>query len=242
LFFVVLALMTYVMPKFKSILGEMFEGQLPPATGVLMRIADFIAYQIHWSVWLLVLLTALILVPFLIRARFRPRRPDKPHLSSRIADFIKWHLPVLRWFENNYSMVQTIEILGLSLRAGSPVNESIANTLSLDVNNCFGKRLRRWLARVEAGGNISAAVRESRLPAPLAWAFDEKVNHGNTLAILEALESFYRTNYSYRVNLMRLMAGPFVTIIMGLMVGFVAYAFLSPMVAIIYNLANSVMP
>jgi type II secretory pathway component PulF len=74
------------------------------------------------------------------------------------------------------------------------------------------------------------------------WAFDTEVNQGNTLAVLETLESFYRSNYNYRVGFIMLMMGPCVTIIMGTMVGFVAYAVFSPMVAIVNLLANSVTP
>ena len=99
-----------------------------------------------------------------------------------------------------------------------------------------------WLAKVERGDNIAAAARESRLGNSLVWAFDERVNQGNTLAILETLESFYRSNYSYRVNLARFIMWPCVTIIMGAMVGFVVYAMFSTGIAIINHLASSVTP
>jgi type II secretory pathway component PulF len=137
MFFVVLGLMTYVMPQFNCILEEMFEGKsLPAATRFLMRLTDFIAYQFGWLIGLVVALIVFVVVPVSIRIRFRPRRPDKPYLFSRIGDFIKWHLPVLHWFENNYSTVQVVELLRLSLNAGCTVNDAIANTLNLDVNNC----------------------------------------------------------------------------------------------------------
>jgi len=243
MFLVVLGLMTFVIPQFDMVLTEMFEGaQLPVATRILMRIMKFVAFGYGWLFGLAVAAIVLIVIPVSIYIKFRPRRPGKPYLISRIADFIKWHLPVLHWFEKNYSMVQVVELLRLSLNAGCTVNDAIANTLGLDVNNCFKKRLRRWLAKVEAGDNIATAAKESRLGSTLAWAFDEQVNHGNTLAILETLESFYRSNYSYRVNLARFIMWPCVTIVMGVMVGFVAYAIFSPMVAIVNYMASFVMP
>ena len=159
-----------------------------------------------------------------------------------MGDFVKWHLPVLHWFEKNYSMVQTVELLRLSLNAGCTVNNAIANTLDLDVNNSFRKRLQKWLTRVEAGDNIAAAAKKSGLGSTLAWAFDDKVNQGNTLFILETLESFYRSNYSYYVNLARFIIWPCVTVAMGVMVGFVVFAIFSPGVAIIHNLVELVYP
>jgi type II secretory pathway component PulF len=159
-----------------------------------------------------------------------------------MGDFIKWHLPVLRNFEKNYSLVQVVELLRLSLNAGCTVNDAIRNTLDLDVNNCFKKRLQRWLDKVERGENIAAAIRESKLGSPLAWAFDEKVNQGNTMMILETLESFYRSSYSYAVNLARFIMWPCLILVMGIIVGFVVYAIFSPGILIIEILSGKVIP
>ena len=159
-----------------------------------------------------------------------------------MGDFIKWHLPVLHNFEKNYSLVHVVELLRLSLNAGCAVDDAIENTLGLDVNNCFKKRLRRWLEKVRRGDNIAAAIRKSGLGSPLAWAFDEKVNQGNTLTILETLESFYRTNYSYCVNLARFIMWPCLILLAGAIVGFVIYAIFSPSILIIDSLTVQVIP
>ena len=241
--FILLCVMTFVIPQFDLILTEMLEGAtLPAATRLLSRFANFIAYEYGWLIALALALIGLAAVAVSIFIRFRPRQPQEPYLISRIGDFIKWHLPVLHWFEKNYSMVQMVELLRLSLNAGCTVNDAIANTLNLDVNNRFKKRLQKWLAKVEAGDNIAVAARESRLGNTLAWAFDDRVNQGSTLAILETLELFYRSNYNYRVNLARFIMWPCVTLIMGVMVGFIVYAIFSPMVTIINHLANLVTP
>jgi type IV pilus assembly protein PilC len=159
-----------------------------------------------------------------------------------MGDFVKWHLPVLHHFEKNYSLVHIVELLRLSLNAGLPVNKAIENTLGLDVNNCFKKRLRKWLEKVERGENIAGAIKGSGLGSPLAWAFDEKVNQGNTLSILETLESFYRSNYSYAVNLARFIMWPCLILFMGVIVGFVIYGIFSPSIVIIETLSDMVIP
>jgi type II secretory pathway component PulF len=227
-----------VIPTFSSVLVEMTEGKpLPFATQLLLRITDY-----GLLIGLVSAIILIVIVPVSMLIKLRPRRPQKQYLLSRIGDFIKWHLPVLHWFEKNYSMVQTIELLQLSLNAGCTVNNAISNTLDLDVNSYFGKRLQKWLAKVEAGDNIADAAKKNGLGSTLAWAFDDKVNQGNTLSILETLESFYRSNYSYYINLARFIIWPCVTIIMGAMVGFVVYAIFSPGIAIIRNLTELVYP
>ena len=243
MFFIVSGLTWMVFPQFHSVLTEMTEGaQFPASTRFLIRITSFIAYDYGWLITFLFALVVLVVVPASIRIKFRPRRPDKPYLTSRIADFIKWHSPVLHWFEKNYSMVQVVELLRLSLNADGTVNNAIANTLGLDVNNCFRKRLKKWLEKVEQGDNIAIAARQTGLGSPLAWAFDEQVNQGNTLTVLETLESLYRSNYSYRANLVRFIMWPCLTLIMGAMVGFVVYAIFSPLIVIVNHTADLAFP
>ena len=243
MFFLLLGLMAFVIPSFETALIEMVEGAtLPAATRFLIGITSFVSYEYAWLTWPLLMLSLIAIIPISIYIKFRPRRPHKPYLLSRMGDFMKWHLPVLHNFEKNYSLVHVVELLRLSLSAGCPVNDAIENTLGLDVNNCFKKRLRKWLEKVERGDNIATAIRESGLGSPLAWAFDEKVNQGNTLTILETLESFYRSNYSYCVNLARFIMWPCLILVMGAIVGFVVYAVFSPGIVIIERLSDMVMP
>jgi type II secretory pathway component PulF len=243
MFFMVWALMHWVIPQFHAVLTEMTEGaKLPAATRFLCWIANFIAYECGWLIGLVFVIVILVIISVSIYVKFRPRRPDKPHLLSRTGDFIRWHLPVLHWFTRNYSMVQVVELLRLSLNAGCTINDAIAGTLALDVNNHFRKRLRQWLIKVQRGENIAAAARESKLGSTIAWAFDDKVNQGNTIAILEMLESFYRSNYSYRANLARFVMWPCVTITMGIMVGFIVYSIFGALITIINETANLVYP
>lgn len=243
MFFIVLGLMWKVIPQLHMVLTEMTDdAQLPASTRFLMRISHFVAYDYGWLIALVFALVVLMVIPASIWIKFRPRRPDKPYLTSRIVDFIRWHSPVLHWFEKNYSMVQVIELLRLSLNADSKVNNAIANTVGLDVNNCFRKRLKKWLEKVEQGNNIATAARQTGLGSPLAWAFDEKVNQSNTMTVLETLESLYRSNYGYYANLVRFIMWPCITLVMGAMVGFVVYAMFAPSIVIIESLVNQVMP
>ena len=243
MFFILLSIVQFVIPQFKTVLEEMFEvAVLPAPTRLLVGIANFMAYEYGWLIGLVLALVLFVGIPVSILIKFRPRRPQEPYLLSRIGDFIKWHLPVLHWFEKNYSMVQVVELLRLSLNAGSTVDDAIADALGLDVNNCFRERIRVWLEKVQRGDNIATAAREAKLGSPLAWAFDDQVNQGNTLAILEMLESFYRSNYSYHVNLARFIMWPCIILLMGATVGFVVYAIFSPLISIIGHMADFVYP
>jgi len=227
---IVLGLMTAVIPKFSGVIHEIAGGNLPKSTRILMAIADYICFRYGW---LIVIGIIFLMAIIYIIVRFRPRRPQKPLLLSRIGDFIKWHLPILHWFENNYSTLQVVEVLRISLNAGCTVNNAVANTINLDVNYCFRKKLQKWLRQIEAGDNIADSARQCGLANSLSWAFEQQENPENTLPVLEMLESVWRSNYSYKVNLARFISLPSTTIVMGSIVGFIAYAVFSAIVAII---------
>jgi len=173
-----------------------------------------------------------------IRVRSRPRRPEKPYLISRVGDFIKWHLPFVRFYEWSRAMQRVTGMLRLSLNAGCTVNEAIKNTLQLDVNECFRKNLKQWLAMVERGEDIGQSAGQCGLGSGITWAFCEIDNHRNTLEILDTLETSYRWAYSRAASLARFIIGPCETVTLGLIVGFVMYAIFAPMVAIIIAIGS----
>jgi type IV pilus assembly protein PilC len=241
-FLVACGISIFVMPRMLEVLQDMagVHAQLPWPTRALISFMN--STFRNGIFWLLSLGLLIVIIASALRVRFRPRRPQKPYLLSRLGDSLKWHLPILRWFEFNYSMVHTIEMLRIALRAGRPVNEAIGETLTIDVNTNFRRRLVRWYAAVERGENIATAAQAAGLGSTLAWAFDTDVNRGNTPAILETLESFYRNNYGFRVNLARFILWPMFTVVMGCIVGFVVYAMFSPIIKIVTTLTGQLLP
>lgn len=239
---IVLMLMTFVIPAYAAVLSEVSTVKLPWATTVLMRIAGFIKYNYGWLLVLLVLMGFVVGGAFYVRIKVRPRRPDRPYIISNIGDFIRWHIPILRWYEWNRAMQRIVGMLRLSLNSGCTVNEAIANTIEMDINVCFKRKLREWLDRVERGDDIGQSARQCGMGSAMAWAFADMQNHSNTLDILETLESSYRWGYSRAAAMTRFIIGPCETLCLGLMVGFIAYAIFAPILAVIYAMTDSIVP
>ncbi len=237
---ILLGVMQFVMPTYQGVLQEMIGANLPVSTRTLLGLSDAITHPRSPAGHLEFLAT--LLVGLVLYRLSRRRRPEKPYLHTWITDSVKWCMPGVHWFERNRSMVQVVELLRMSLGAGCPVNEAIRGTLQLDVNVCFRTRLVCWLQRVERGENIAESARRCGLGAALAWAFDGGVDTGNTPVVLDMLESHYRSNYSYRVNLARFILWPLGIIALGATVGFFVYAIFSPAVQVLQHLAASVYP
>jgi type IV pilus assembly protein PilC len=239
-FLVVLAMMHFVMPTYKGLFEVLVGRKMPMATRALLALTEAVVHPRNGWVHLSVL-AGLVLWVTLYRLS-RKRRPADPYLHTWLIDSVKWFFPITHWFEKNRSLVQVVELLRMSLHADRPVNEAIRSTLELDVNVLFRSRLVCWLRRVERGENMAASARRSGLGTALAWAFEGGANTGNTPAVLEMLESYYRSNYSYRVNLARFILWPLGIIAMGVMVGFIVYAIFSPLVAVLVSLSGTVTP
>ena len=236
--FVFTGLMIFVVPKFATIFADMGHP-LPGSTQALIDAAGLMGNE-GYSIAVLVII--FVVIPGGIYLKFRPRRPNKPYLLSRIGDHLKWRLPFLIWFERSYSLLQVVPFLRLGLAAGTTLDKVIAGAAELDVNACYRLRMNNWLQRVHEGENISDAARKSGVGRQLAWAFDQNVNPGNTPAILESLESFYRTNYSFAANLARYIFWPCTTILLAAMVGFIVYAMFAPIVGMLEFTVQSTMP
>jgi type II secretory pathway component PulF len=218
---------TLILPNFQKIFADMGE-RLPAATQSLL---DSLPLLRAWAV--IIVLFVLVAVPLGIYAKFRSRTPDRPWWLSRLTDALKWRLPGLHWFERNYSLLRTARALRLAIDAGCSLDHAMQNTLLMDVNASFRKRLEAWCGRVLRGDNVADAARRSRLPEPLAWAFDQSANPGNTPAALEVVESTCRLEYGYRRNLARSIFWPCVTLAMAALVGYVVYAVFAPISAML---------
>jgi type II secretory pathway component PulF len=234
--------MQFIVPKYLEVLNEMHEGELPFSTQLVFKISDFIRYQYGWIPFLFVFIFIYLIIPFNFHGGLLSRRLQKTPVLIKIIDFTRWHLPILHWFEKNYSLIPATEMLRISLEAGCTINQAIANALNLNLNYCFDKRLAGWLKNIEQGHNISDAARKNKLPASIAWAFDEKTNNSDAPAVLEVIEEHYRNNYTLKVNTIKFIASPCMIMTIGAIVGFTICALYSPMVSVIYHTAESFIP
>ncbi|MBN2212463.1 MAG: type II secretion system F family protein [Sedimentisphaerales bacterium] len=230
-FCIVMGIMIFVIPKFRSIFED-FSIKMPAATENLVGFSSWFVYKCYWLPWTFLLILA-ICVGTYIYTRFQPRQPRYLSFLSRLGDWIKWHLPVTHWYELNYSLLRTTAALRLCLNAGTTVDNAIAYAIDADVNYCFRPRLRRWLAQVRQGGDTAHSARTNRMGAPLAWAFDDNVNRGNTPYILGQLEGMYRHAYSYWVSIARCVFWPLCILALALVMGTIVYSLFTPIVALI---------
>ena len=239
---VAMGLMIFIIPAFAEVLLDMSEGKvsLPGPTQMLTNMANWLLDRNGINA--LLVLSPLILYCICSAFCHVLKLWTGKVFTLRIKDFFKWYFPVTNWFERNYALAQISSLVRNSLAVGLPVDRAIEGTLSLDMNHCFKRRLSKWHHSIQQGQNISDSARQLRISDSIAWAFDDRVNKGNTPQILQMLEEFYRSIYSYRVNVAKSVAMPLSILVLGLFVGFVVYAMFLPMVEITIYLADTALP
>jgi len=173
---------------------------------------------------------------------FRSRRADRPYLLSRAGDLVKWHLPLVGKLERNRSMMRVAGFLRHALPAGSTIDQAVDRATELDLNGRYRKRVRKWADMIRSGASPSDAARSCKVGRPLAWALDGDVNPNNAPAVLEAIESFYRTQYAYAINLVASVFWPLVTLGLAGMVGCVVFATFLPYITLIRAVVAGTMP
>ncbi len=225
LFAMMTGLSIFIIPTFSAVVADISEGQayLPAATQWLVNFSGWITARKGLNA-ILVHFIILCVILFVIYVRVRRRNPENPRLLSRLGDWVKWHIPVLGWFEKYFGHLHLVQSLRVGLIGGYPLHTILRNASGLDINQCCQNRIKKWLHQIEAGDDIAQSASACGLDKALAWAMDEKVNKGNAPQILESLEEIYRNTYNYRKNVLSATGWPLVVLALGLAVGWVVYA------------------
>jgi type IV pilus assembly protein PilC len=231
LFAMTTGLMVFIIPTFSQVISDMSDGRasLPASTLFLMHITDEIR---HPSTVIIILSIVLVGIGATSYYYFRTRVAYKPGALLNIIDRIRWYWPLQRKLERNMATLRLVEILRHSLSAGWPLNQSIAAALSVKMNCCFQKRIRRWLGDVEQGMDAAQSARANGIGTSVAWALDGKINPGQAPMLLEMLEETCRSKHNYIGNLIRSILWPIVVLLMGSFVGFIVYAMFACLVRI----------
>jgi type IV pilus assembly protein PilC len=151
-FTILLLLMTFVIPKFKDVLQEMIEGDLPVITQIVMRIADWIAKDFGWAV--------LLGVPF--GFVFLTRVIRRFRVGRYILDSIKLRLPVIGQLSRKIAITRWTRTLGTLIGAGVPILDAINVTSETAGNEVFSKMLINVQNSIRQGDTFAAPLKQSK--------------------------------------------------------------------------------
>ena len=230
-FCILLALMTFVIPQFESVLTEMVEGELNPVTTAVLGISHWIAYDFGW----LVLLGVPLGTVFLLKG-------IKQFRSGRLAlDIIKLKLPIIGKLSSRIAVTRWTRTLGTLINAGVPILDAINVTRETAGNEVFANMLANVHDSIKQGDTFASPLRQSKT---VDLIVSNMVAVGEETGDLDKMLMKVADNYDEQVDV--LVAGlmsllePIMILCLGAIVMTIVLAIFLPMIQIISGLSAAV--
>ncbi len=219
-------LVMYIFPKILPI----FQGlhvELPLSTRIIIFITDTIR---DYGIYIFIGIIAFIISFSIARRRI-------PAVRLVLDGFIL-RIPLVGKIIKNYNLANICRTLGLLLKSGISVNESLLIASDTTENTQYKKSLRDISRGVIKGKPISELLERSpELFPDMTWhmiAIGEK--SGNLSNTLTYLSELYEDDFEDLTKNLSTSIEPILMIVMGLIVGFVAISVIAPIYGITQNL------
>jgi type IV pilus assembly protein PilC len=229
-FLIVLGLMKFVIPSFKTVLEEMVEGKLNPVTTTVLGISNWIAYNYGWAV--MIAIPVIIIIILRIVRRFRPGR--------LVLDTIKLRLPVIGQISSKVSITRWTRTLGTLISAGVPILDALNVTRETAGNEVYANALGAVHNSIRQGDTFAGPLRQSKTVDLLVC---NMVAVGEETGDLDKMLLKVADNYDEQVDvlvggLMSLLE-PIMILMLGSIVMVIVLAVFLPMIQVITSLSSA---
>lgn len=220
-----IVLSIFVLPKLTATFKE-FEGTLPITTQAVMWFADFMSAH---SIIVLGLLGTLVVSVIL----FLKSAPGKQTIS-----FIALHMPLVKPVAKKINMARFARILGSLMKSGIAVVQGLEVTSDAMDNVYYRRVLAEAAESVKLGKPLTEALsqHEKLFPFIVTQMLAIGEETGNLETILDQLAEHFEAEVDDTMKNMSSIIEPMLLLTIGVVVGFLALALISP----IYNISNSI--
>ncbi len=229
-FTILLLLMKYVIPQFKTVLKEMTNQPLPRITEIVLSISSWIAYRYGWAVLLSVPIVFIILLKFVKKFR----------IGRMIIDTIKLHLPVVGALTGKIAVTRWTRTLGTLIGAGVPILDAINTSRETAGNEVYGRMLGNVQSSIRQGESFAGPLKQSKT---VDLIVSNMVAVGEETGDLDKMLLKVADNYDEQVDvlvasLMSLLE-PIMIIVLGLIVLTIVLSIFLPIVGVISGLSST---
>jgi type II secretory pathway component PulF len=219
-FLIVIGLMVTVIPNLVKVIGKMTTGGLPTATVVLMAMSDFLIN--HY-----VLLGEILGAVGLIFAYWASTKN-----GQYILDYCKLHIPLVGYFSQMSAVVQFCSTLGMLLENGVNLAPALDIVCNIIENKILLESLETAKEKIIKQGKITSFLKETKIFPPMAiYLINTGEQNGKLDEMLLIVAQNYENDLSELTDKLTASLGPIMTIVMGLIVGFVMMAIMGPILS-----------
>lgn len=218
---VVIILVFFALPAFVKIFAE-FKVPLPLPTRILIAIVDFIhAWVLAIGGTLAALTTGIVLA---LRTRRGIYLKDQIFLKTPIFGPIVLSA-ILNRFARTLSMV---------LKAGVPLGQTFDAVIAATGNRVFQRGLATVKEQMTSGEGFAGPLLRTHLFPPMMTQMVRVGEETGTLdTYLEQAAEFYEEELEYRIRGMTALIEPVMTVVVGIVVGFIAVSLISAMYGLV---------
>ncbi len=221
---VVVFVLVVVFPKFGTMFTSIYD-QLPGTTKALMAASDVLRQ--YW-----VLVCAGIVASFLI---LRTWLQGEAGLTR--VDHWKLHLPGLRDLFAQIYLVQSMQVLSLSLSNGVSVMESLDACRDVVRNSIFRNLISSVEDKVQSGAGVAAGFAEADfLPELAKHMIATGEQTGNLGKVMARMAQYYEAQLAKKLAALSKLAEPVMLLVMGVIVGVLVSSLILP----IFKLSRAV--
>lgn len=228
-FGILLGLMKYVIPSFKTVLEEMVSGELNPVTTTVLGVSNWIATQYGWA----------IILAFPVGFMFLLRIVRRFKMGRYVLDAIKLKLPVMGNLTNRVSVTRWTRTLGTLISAGVPILDAITVTRDTAGNEVFSNMLNNVHNSIRQGDTFAGPLRQSKT---VDLIVSNMVAVGEETGDLDKMLLKVADNFDEQVDVLvaslMSMLEPIMIIVLGGVVMLIVLAVFLPMIQVITSLGS----
>jgi type IV pilus assembly protein PilC len=228
---ITLAIVIFLVPKFRDIFKDFGVKQLPPTTEFLIAVSNWLI-QGSPPGWLVILFSPLIILMLykLIRQAYTGRY---------IVDSIWLKVPVIGQIMSKSGVARFTRTLGTLISAGVPILEALKITKDTTGNEVYASMLGKVHDSIREGDSFANPLRASKCVDSIVV---NMVDVGEETGELDKMLYKVADNYDDEVDtlvasLVSLLE-PVLVVVLGTIVGFIVISLYMPMIALIQSLTQ----
>lgn len=211
-----LLLVTFVVPKFVEVFHQM-EQALPLPTLIVIGASNFLK-----SFWWLVLLVGIFF--FIVVRQFA-----KTSRGIYLWDRIKLTAPVIGQVNIKMAMARFGRTLGSLVQSGVPLISSFQIVRNIVNNALIADVIDAAMDEIQAGKTIASPFGKSRwIPPVVTQMISVGEQSGELEKMLNKIADIYEREVESQITAMMSMLEPVIILIMAIVVGFIAFSILLP--------------
>lgn len=223
-FLVVVFLLSFVVPVFAQVYAQL-RAPLPLPTRILIEISK-VAKRWWW----------LIIGGFFGTIGFLRYWSDTPK-GRPVIDRIKLQMPVFANLNLKSALTRFTRTFALLLRSGVTIIQALDMVSQITVNVVITSRIASMTGAIQEGESLSAQFKKSTIfPPMLVQMIAVGEETGNLENMLLATAEFYDREVDYIVRRLTTLIEPLLTVLLGVIVGFIAISLYLPIFSLIENI------